>query len=293
MFISVIIPAYGRKDVLIRCLKSLDKNTDIEYEVCVIDDGSGLDENDVRMKSDVSYPLIWRSFDIQKGRAAARNEGISSTTGEIIVFLDSDMEPLDGFLEAHLKSHLKHPHTAAIGRIIWPEGGSFFKYVGARGVNKLKESYHVPPWYFVTGNVSIERKDLTSISPFDETLPGWGGEDLDLGMRLNEAGITFTFTHEAQSYHNFNGNLKTHIDRTFSYGCNTLPILIDRYPEISRITKIHLLDSVIWRFFINKLVFNAILFFTSVFEALPLPAILYDYLTFAAYARGWLKGKQT
>ena len=108
MILSVIIPAHGRSDLLVRCLKSLDKKIDIEYEVCVIDDGSGLDEKEIREKSGVSYQLIWGSFDTSKGSGGARNEGIRSTSGEIIVFLDSDMEACSGFLEAHLKSHSEH-----------------------------------------------------------------------------------------------------------------------------------------------------------------------------------------
>jgi len=292
MFLSVIIPASGRKDTLIRCLKSLDRRIDAEFEVCVIDDGSGLDENEIRMMSDVSYPLIWRSFDIPGGRSAARNEGIHSTSGDVIVFLDSDMETADGFLETHLKYHRDHPHTAVIGRIKWPEGGSFLRYIGTRGISKLKENDNVPPQYFVTGNASIERSDLPSQSPFDETLPGWGGEDLDLGMKLHAAGITFMYAPEALSVHHFDGGLGMHVVRTFSYGFNTLPILADRYPEILKITKLNLLDSLLWRFLIHKIVFNTVLLFAIIFDKLPLPAFLFDYLTFAAYARGWLKGKQ-
>ncbi len=292
MLLSVIIPASGRKDYLIRCLKSLCKSIDVDFEVCVIDDGSSLDENEIRMITDVSYPLIWRSFDTSRGRSAARNEGIHSTSGDIIVFIDSDMETADGFLDAHLKSHRDHPHTAVIGCIKWPEGGSFFRYIGTRGVYKLKEKDRVPPWYFVTGNASIERSDLPSQNPFDETLPGWGGEDLDLGMKLHAGGIIFMYAGEAISCHNFDGDLRTHIDRTFSYGFNTLPVLADRYPEILKITKLNLLDSFLLRFLVQKIFFYPVLLSAIVLDKLPLPAILYDYLTFAAYARGWLKGKK-
>lgn len=292
MILSVVIPAHGRSDLLIRCLKSLGRNTDINFEVCVVDDGSGLDENEIRTESSMSYPLIWRSFVTQRGRSAARNEGIKSTSGEIIVFLDSDMEARNGFLEAHLKSHREHPHTLAIGKIIWPKGGSFLRYVGTRGVTKLKGDNTVPPWYFTTNNASIERNDLSTNSPFDETLTKWGGEDLDLGMKLYAAGVKFTFAPDAVTFHNFDVDLRTHVTRTYLYGCNTLPVLVSRYPEILRITKLHLLESVMWRFLVKKPIFYPILFFTNIFDALPLPAKLFDYLTFAAYARGWMERKQ-
>ncbi len=257
-----------------------------------MDDGSGLDENEVKTESIVSYPFLWRSFSARRGRGAARNEGIKTTSGEIIVFLDSDMEVCNGFLEAHLKSHNEHPHIAAIGKIIWPEGGSFLRYIGTRGVAKLKNNSTVPPWYFTTGNTSIERNDLSTNSPFDETLPGWGGEDIDLGMRLHAAGVKFTFTPEAVTFHNFDGDLGTHIHRTYLYGVNTLPVLVSRYPEVMKITKLHLLESVLWRLLVKKPFFYFILFFTYILDALPLPLKIFDYLTFAAYSRGWMAGKQ-
>ncbi|MFC1552140.1 glycosyltransferase family 2 protein [Candidatus Latescibacterota bacterium] len=291
--ISVIIPTHGRSDLLIRCLKSLDVKTDVEYDVCVVDDGSGLDEREIRAKSDVSYPLLWLSFEVSKGRSAARNEGVRATSGEIIVFLDSDMEAEEEFIGAHYQRHSDQRNIAVIGKINWPRNGSFGKYIGTRGVSKLKPDDTVPPWYFVTGNTSIRRSNLPSQIPFDEALPGWGGEDLDLGMRLHERGITIEYDPEAASYHNFDGDLQGHIERTYWYGFNTLPVLAARYPKIMRITKLHLMDSIIWRMLVSKIFFIPVYGFASVLDFLPLPAALYDYLTFASYAGGWLEGRRT
>ena len=55
----------------------------------------------------------------------------------------------------------------------------------------------VLPWYFPTGNSSIERSDLPGNNPFDETLPGWGGEDLDFAMKLKAAGVSFIYAPKA------------------------------------------------------------------------------------------------
>ncbi|MFC1538372.1 glycosyltransferase family 2 protein [Candidatus Latescibacterota bacterium] len=290
--ISVIIPVHGRSELLVRCLRSLDTNTDVDFEVCVVDDGSGLDELEIREKSDVSFPLLWRSFDAVKGRSATRNEGLRSTSGDIIVFLDSDMEAGDGFIRAHFQSHSEQPNTAVIGKINWPRNGSFLKYIGTRGIAKLNENDTVPPWYFVTGNASVRRDCLPFQKPFDENLPGWGGEDLDLGMRLYNNGVRFTVNPEAVSYHHFDGDLKVHIERTFLYGSSTLPVLTARYPEILRVTKLHLLDSFIWRLLVSKVFFIPVYGFVSALDKLPLPAALFDYLTFASYAAGWLKGRR-
>ncbi len=127
MNLSVIIPAFSREELLIRCLRSLDipVQGESDYEVCVVDDCSGLDEEKVRSQIAVRYSLLWCSFEYSRGRSAARNEGIRSTSGDIVVFLDSDMEAQEGCLNAHLNRHCNQSGTAVIGKIKWPKGGSF------------------------------------------------------------------------------------------------------------------------------------------------------------------------
>jgi glycosyltransferase involved in cell wall biosynthesis len=290
MLLSVIIPAHGREELLIRCLRSLDRplQGEIEYEVCVVDDGSGLDEARVRDAADASYPLAWIAFPSPQGRSAARNQGLRFTTGKIAVFLDADMEAREGFLYAHIEVHRSSPRTAFVGRILWPRGGGFYRYIGSRGAAKLAPGEQVPPWYFVTGNASVERADLPGDYPFDESLPGWGGEDLSLGLELERAGIRFGYASEAAAYHNFDGTLKGHIRRTNEYGRGSLPLLVARYPELRKILRLQLLASPTWRFLISDPLFRPALFAAGLLDPLPLPAKLYDYLTFAAYARGFL-----
>ncbi len=294
MAISVVIPAYRREDILIQCMVSLDHDaitSGIECELCIVDDGSGIDEGAVRTAADMSIPLRWQAFNTPRGRGAARNAGINKATNDIIIFLDGDMVIEPGFLSAHQNAHLSNPKTAVIGRIIWPDGGSFYKYIGTRGAAKLKPGDAVPPWYFVTGNASLERKDIPD-RPFDETLPGWGGEDLDLGMRLNASGIRFITVPDAQSYHYFDGTLRSHIVRTEDYGRNTLPVLVSRFPKLSAVTRINLMQSAFWRFAVSAGVAYPLEVFARTFDSLPLPMRLFDYLTFAAYSRGYLRGIQ-
>ena len=292
MNLSVVLPAFGRDDILIRCLTALDRDaraTGIECELCVIDDGSDINEATVRAAADISLPLLWHAFKTSRGRSAARNTGVALSSNDIIIFLDADMEIQPGFLSAHLSAHLTHPDTGVIGHIIWPDSGSFLRYIGSRGIAKLTPGDQVPPWYFVTGNASIERKDLPE-KPFDESLPGWGGEDLDLGMKLDAGGIRFISAPEARSFHHFDGTLKGHITRTEEYGKSALPVLVRRFPEITEITRLNLLQSAFWRFMVSKGAAFPAELFALAFDVLPLPMRLFDYLTFAAYSRGYLKG---
>ncbi len=291
MSVSVVIPAHGRGELLVRCLSSLapKRQGGVAAEICVVDDGSGLDEDKIRSAlGDASPKLVWRAFPSPRGRSAARNEGVRETSGDIVVFLDSDMEAEPGFLDAHEAVHREHPRSAAVGRIGWPRGGGFLRYIGTRGAAKLAPGDPMPPWYFVTGNASIERRDLPAGDPFDEAIPGWGGEDLDLGLVLERAGVGFVQAPGAAAFHHFNGTLVGHLARTRSYGRDSLPVLVGKHPELRRILRLHLLDSALWRTLVSDAVFPPVSALARMLDALPLPAALYDYLTFASYARGWL-----
>lgn len=291
MDISVIIPTCGDLTSIVRCLRSLEPFPSCGVEVCVVDDGGGMDESLVRTKLGDGYPLVWRVFPHNRGRSAARNEGIRATGGDLIVFLDDDMEAAPGFLEAHAAAHRGTPHTAVVGAITWPRGGSFLRYIGTRGVAKLAPGDTVPPWYFVTGNASVMRADLPDGAPFDETLPGWGGEDLDLGMRLAAAGVGFRYAPAASARHHFTGTLPGHITRTREYGKHTLPVLINRHPSLEGVLRLDKLRSPWWRAAVSAPPGAAVRVLASAFDRLPVPDAVYDYLTFAAYARGWLEGR--
>jgi glycosyltransferase involved in cell wall biosynthesis len=292
MDISVVIPAFGREELLIRCLNALEHDASgLTCELCVVDDGSGLDEDSVRQRMGSSCPLVWTAFDAPRGRSAARNAGIRASSGRLVVLLDSDMEVQPGFLAAHAAFHQTHPRMAAVGTIIWPRGGSFRRYIGSRGVAKLKSGDHVPPWYFVTGNASLERTDLPPDELFDETLTGWGGEDLDLGMRLARSGIGFGVVGNAKAFHHFEGTLAEHLHRTRSYGMTALPVLTKRYPELLTVTRLDRLASPVIRFMIHSVPFHMAALLANLFDPLPIPDMFFDYLTFAAYARGWRGNK--
>ena len=297
MTLSVVIPAHGREELLVRCLRSLgpDRQETAAVEICVVDDGSGLDEGRIRTCIEPAFGgahsqtpfLIWRAFPSPRGRSAARNEGVRATSGDIVVFHDSDMEAREGFLAAHLAAHIACPKTAVIGRIIWPRGGGFLRYIGSRGVAKLRPGDAVPPWYFVTNNASVERCDLPGDAPFDETITGWGGEDLDLGLTLARAGIGFARAQDAVSYHHVRVKLAEHLELTFAYGRDSLPVLVGKHSELRRILRLDLLDKFVWRLMVSGAVFRPTAAFAQALDFLPLPEAVYDYLTFSAYARGW------
>jgi len=291
---SIIIPAFGKETLLEKCLVSLKKDIqgNYDYDVWVIDDGSGLDKDKIEKNVLPDYKLEWRHFSSPKSRSAARNEGIKNSDGDIIIFLDADMETFPEFVSSHIQSHADNQRSAVTGKIKWPENGSFYRYIGSRGAEKKKDGDNIPPWYFVTGNASLKRTHIMDAGLFDETLTGWGGEDLELGMRLSKKGIGFIYNENAVSFHHYDGTLSGHLERTEAYGRDTVPILTDRYPELMKILRLDLLDNVFFRLATMKCLYSFIRFFAIITDRFYVPDIAFDYLTFAAYSNGWMKRKK-
>jgi len=55
--------------------------------------------------------------------------------------------------------------------------------------------------YFMTGNASVRRADLERVGRFDEAFTGYGHEDLELGYRLEAAGVRIVYEPRAVNYH--------------------------------------------------------------------------------------------
>jgi GT2 family glycosyltransferase len=91
MFISFIIVSYNTKDRLKNCLQILqselaDKKTD--YEVIVVDNASS--DQTIEMLKSINQPYI--SNQINLGFAKACNQAAKQAQGEILFFLNSDIE---------------------------------------------------------------------------------------------------------------------------------------------------------------------------------------------------------
>lgn len=97
-FFSVIMPVYNRADLVKDSIVSVLNQSFDDFELICIDDGS-TDNTLLVLKEIANRDKRIKLISHQnKGRCAARNEGINAAAGEWIAFLDSD----DFYLENHL-----------------------------------------------------------------------------------------------------------------------------------------------------------------------------------------------
>ena len=88
--ISVIVPVYNVEKYLEECLDSIQNQTYSNIEIILVNDGSTDNSKEIcekYCKQDSRFLLINQE---NQGLSAARNKGVEISTGEYIVFVDSD-----------------------------------------------------------------------------------------------------------------------------------------------------------------------------------------------------------
>ena len=85
--ISVIVPIYNSNDTLSECLDGIFSNKVENFEVIVVDDKST--DNSVEIAKNYDCKII--ELNENKGPAFARNTGANSATGDLLLFIDSDV----------------------------------------------------------------------------------------------------------------------------------------------------------------------------------------------------------
>jgi len=206
VFFSVVIPTYNRLPILQKCLLALEKqtltpNTQITgYEIVIVDDGStdgSLDWIEVH-KSEL--PHVRTFHQNHAGPAAARNLGVEQALGDTIIFIDSDLVVLDGFLQAHADALTEGQQSMGSDK--------FFTYGAvintANFEQPTSEPYKITDFsnaFFATGNVAIAKHWLVEAGLFDTGFQLYGWEDLELGVRLKNLGLKMIKCPQAVGYH--------------------------------------------------------------------------------------------
>jgi len=107
---SVVIPAYNASPYIQDCVSSVLAQTDPDFEVLVVDDGS-TDDTAAQVKA-VTDPRIRLIQRPNGGLAAARNTGIQAAQGELVAFLDADDRWCPEKLAAHRQALDRHPEAS-------------------------------------------------------------------------------------------------------------------------------------------------------------------------------------
>ncbi len=208
--ISIVISAYDGAAMTQRCLDTLLAQ-EMDAEIVVVDDAS-TDETELVLATYGDKIAVLRN-DANVGFAASCNRGVASSSGEVVVLLNNDTEPLDGWLEAMVGYLDEHPEVGVVGcKLLYPDGR--IQHAGvAFGPTGLP--YHLyrgfPGDHPATNRsrrfqvvtaacLALSRSLYDTLGGFDEGFVN-SAEDVDLCLRAGELGHEVHYCADARVIH--------------------------------------------------------------------------------------------
>lgn len=217
--VAVVVSTYNRPDALNLVLGQLAGQSDKDFEIIVADDGSDSRTKDVVIGFDTAFGkrlrFVWQP-DQGFRLSAIRNRAIESTTADYLIFLDGDCLPPPEFIRRHrwlaergsFVTGSRILMSSSLSRQILDGDPQPFDWTAlswlrerwAGSVNRVlptmflqihsgRRFRRVNPARIRGCNLAAWRSDIISVGGFDESFEGWGGEDVDLAMRLGNFGI--------------------------------------------------------------------------------------------------------
>jgi len=184
--VSIIIPTYNRSNLISGTLDSLIRQTYMNWECIIVDDGSS-DDTDEKMEvyteRDKRFKYFHRPSEHLPGGNGARNYGFLKSSGEYIQWFDSDDVMVPDFIAAKMEPFLENSDTDVV-------------FSAFENVNEKGERTRIANQSFsgnilndlVDGNVSFGpysfmlRRDKVAKIKYDETLRK--NQDLDFFFRF-------------------------------------------------------------------------------------------------------------
>ena len=274
--LSIIIPVYNRPGEVEELLESMTKQTDKNFELLIIEDGSKIKCDHIvkEYKDKINVKYYYKE---NSGPGQTRNYGIEKATGNYFVFFDSDCiipehyvktiknKLFNDFVDAYGGPDKAHPSFTNIQKAINYGMTSFFTTGGIRGGDKKLDEFH--PRSFNMG---------FSGQVYDET-GGFSkmrfGEDVDLSLRIIEQGFSTSLVPECYVYHKRRTNFKQFFKQVHNSGIARINLHL-LHPGSMK--AVHFLPSV-FTIFVSLFILAA--FFVHAFFLLPL--IFYGFMVFA------------
>ena len=201
---SIIVPVFNRPDEVDELLESLTHQTEKDFEVVIVEDGSQTPCEEVCKRYEHLMDIHYY-YKENSGPGQSRNYGAERAKGEYLLILDSDVVLPEGYLKAVSDELSRKPADAFGGpdkahssftdtqKAISYSMTSFFTTGGIRGGKKKMDKFY--PRSF---NMGIRRDVYLKLNGFSNMR---FGEDIDFSIRIFKAGCRCRLFPEAWVWH--------------------------------------------------------------------------------------------
>jgi GT2 family glycosyltransferase len=240
---SIIVPVFNRPDEVDELLESLTHQSEKDFEVVIVEDGSQTPCEDVCKRYEHMMDIHYY-YKENSGPGQSRNYGAERAKGEYLLILDSDVVLPEGYLKAVSDELSREPADAFGGpdkahssftdtqKAISYSMTSFFTTGGIRGGKKKMDKFY--PRSF---NMGIRRDVYLRLNGFSNMR---FGEDIDFSIRIFKAGCRCRLFPEAWVWHKRRTDFRKFWRQVYNSGIARIN-LYKKYPESLKL--VHLLPS--------------------------------------------------
>ena len=218
---SIIVPVYNRPNEVKTLLQSMTEQTDKDFEVIIVEDGSTI-------RCDSVCELFKDRLDIQydykenSGPGQSRNFGCKQAKGNYFIFLDSDCILPSHYIET-VKKALRnnpvdtfggpdkaHPDFTRLQKAINYSMTSLFTTGGIRGQSEKLDKFYPRSFNMGFSQAVFQVTKGFSTMRF--------GEDIDMSIRILKNGFQTKLLNEAFVYHQRRATLKQFFKQVVNSG---------------------------------------------------------------------------
>jgi len=222
--VSVIIPSYNSQQTIELCLKALQNQTfDEPYEIILVDSSDDRTPDIVREKfGTIKYIHLKEKTD----PGTARTLGVKESSGDPVLFIDSDCEAEKDWLEKMVRCHRQYEYSAVGGAVLngndprsavaW--AGYLAEFREFIPQQPAKEVPHIP-----TCNISYKREVLLRYMPFNRAY--YPQEDLEFNHRITGNGGRIFFDPSIRIYHHHRTEFRSFLKHQQKVGRITARII--------------------------------------------------------------------
>jgi GT2 family glycosyltransferase len=218
--VSMIIPTRNEVELIRRCVESIGEKTEYrDFEILIVDNGSDDPETIQYLRGlEAAGAVRLLSYPHPFNFSAINNFAVRHVRGELLAFLNNDLEVIDSGWLGEMVSHAVRPEIGAVGACLWyPDdrlqhggvvlglggvAGHAMKMLprGAKGYNAravLVQNYSA----VTAACMLVRRRVFDEIGGFDADNLPIAFNDVDLCLRIREKGYRNLWTPYAQLYH--------------------------------------------------------------------------------------------
>jgi len=236
--VSVVICAYNAERTLRLCLESLRRLDYPNFEVIVVDDGSG--DATPQIAAEFSEFRLIRQPN--KGLSVARNVGMRAALGELIAYTDSDCVVDPHWLTFMVRSIIEGSFDACGGPNYPPHEEGWIEGCVAASPGAPCHVLIAPDRaeHLAGCNMVFRRTALEAAGGFDPQFTA-AGDDVDICWRLMDAGYVLGYCPSAFVWHFRRNTIRAYYGQQRGYG-KAEAALYFKYPE-----RFNILGQIKWR----------------------------------------------